>query len=73
MAGCRPYLFVVHGSPQSKEEGERNQEMLEWIMKNIDPQKSIAKNCLCIDNSNEMTYQLICFPGLTQSIFLRSC
>lgn len=32
------YLWYV-GSPQSKEE-EKSQEMLEWIMKNIDPQKS---------------------------------
>jgi hypothetical protein len=28
------------GSPQSKEEEERNQEMLEWIMKIIDPPRS---------------------------------
>ena len=32
------YLWYI-GSPQSKEEEERNQEMLEWIMKNIDRQK----------------------------------
>ena len=35
------YLWYL-GSPQSKEEEERNQEMLEWIMKNIDPKKSEA-------------------------------
>jgi hypothetical protein len=33
------YLWYI-GSPQSKEEEERNQEILEWIMRNIDPQKS---------------------------------
>jgi F0F1-type ATP synthase membrane subunit a len=33
------YLWYI-GSPQSKEEEERNQEMLEWIMKNIDRQKA---------------------------------
>jgi hypothetical protein len=33
------YLWYI-GSPQSKEEEERNQEMLQWIMKNIDPNKS---------------------------------
>jgi hypothetical protein len=33
------YLWYI-GSPQSKEEEERNQEMLEWIMRNIDPEKS---------------------------------
>jgi F0F1-type ATP synthase membrane subunit a len=33
------YLWYI-GSPQSKEEEERNQEMLEWIMKNIDHQKA---------------------------------
>jgi hypothetical protein len=27
-------------SPQSKEEEERNQEMLQWIMKRIDRQKT---------------------------------
>ena len=32
------YLWYI-GSPQPKEE-ERNQEMLEWIMKNIDRQKA---------------------------------
>jgi hypothetical protein len=35
----RLYLWYI-GSPQSKEEEERNQEMLEWIMKNIDRQKA---------------------------------
>jgi F0F1-type ATP synthase membrane subunit a len=35
------YLWYI-GSPQSKEEEERNQEMLEWIMKNIDRQKAEA-------------------------------
>jgi hypothetical protein len=33
------YLWYI-GSPQSKEEEERNQEMLEWIMKRIDRQKA---------------------------------
>ena len=33
------YLWYI-GSPQSKEEEERNQEMLGWIMKNIDRQKA---------------------------------
>jgi hypothetical protein len=33
--------FLWHvGSPQSKEEEERNQEMLQWIVKKLDPQKS---------------------------------
>jgi F0F1-type ATP synthase membrane subunit a len=31
------YLWYI-GSPQPKEEEERNHEMLEWIMKNIDRQ-----------------------------------
>jgi hypothetical protein len=33
------YLWYI-GSPQSKEEEERNQEMLQWIVKKVDPQKS---------------------------------
>ena len=33
------YLWYI-GSPQSKEEEERNQEMLQWIVKKLDPQKS---------------------------------
>ena len=33
------YLWDI-GSPQSKEEEERNQEMLQWIIKKLDPQKS---------------------------------
>jgi hypothetical protein len=33
------YLWYI-GSPQSKEEEERNQEMLQWIMRNIDRQKA---------------------------------
>jgi F0F1-type ATP synthase membrane subunit a len=33
------YLGYI-GSPQSKEKEERNQEMLEWIMKRIDRQKA---------------------------------
>ena len=33
------YLWYI-GSPQSKEEEERNQEMLQWIIKRLDPQKS---------------------------------
>ncbi len=32
------YLWYI-GSPQSKEEEERNQEMLQWIVKKLDPQK----------------------------------
>jgi len=28
------------GSPQSKEEEERNQEMLQWIVKKLDSQKA---------------------------------
>jgi hypothetical protein len=37
--GGLTYLWYI-GSPQSKEEEERNQEMLQWIMKRLDPQKS---------------------------------
>jgi hypothetical protein len=33
------YLWYI-GSPQPKEEEERNQEMLEWIMKRIDRQQA---------------------------------
>ena len=33
------YLWYI-GSPQLKEEEERNQEMLEWIVKKLDPQKA---------------------------------
>jgi hypothetical protein len=33
------YLWYI-GSPQSKEEEERNQEMLQWIVKKLDPQKA---------------------------------
>jgi hypothetical protein len=33
------YLWYI-GSPQSKEEEKRNQEMLQWIVKKVDPQKS---------------------------------
>ena len=33
--------FLWHvGSPQSKEEEERNQEMLQWIIKRLDPEKA---------------------------------
>ena len=37
--GGLTYLWYI-GSPQSKEEEERNQEMLEWIVKKLDPQKA---------------------------------
>jgi hypothetical protein len=37
--GGLTYLWYI-GSPQSKEEEERNQEMLQWIVKKLDPQKS---------------------------------
>jgi hypothetical protein len=37
------YLWYI-GSPQSKEEEERNQEMLQWIIKRLDPQKT--EECL---------------------------
>jgi hypothetical protein len=37
--GGLSYLWYI-GSPQSKEEEERNQEMLQWIIKRLDPQKS---------------------------------
>ena len=37
--GGLTYLWYI-GSPQSKEEEERNQEMLQWIIKRLDPQKS---------------------------------
>jgi hypothetical protein len=33
------YLWYI-GSPQSKEEEERNQEMLQWLMKKTDPQEA---------------------------------
>ena len=33
------YLWYI-GSPQSKEEEERNQEMLQWIMKRLEPSKA---------------------------------
>lgn len=33
------YLWYI-GSPQSKEEEERNQEMLQWLIKKIDPQEA---------------------------------
>jgi hypothetical protein len=36
--GGLTYLWYI-GSPQSKEE-ERNQEMLQWIVKRLDPHKS---------------------------------
>lgn len=36
------YLWYI-GSPQSKEEEERNQEMLEWIMRNTDQHKIFIK------------------------------
>jgi hypothetical protein len=37
--GGLTYLWYI-GSPQSKEEEERNQEMLQWIVQNLDPQKA---------------------------------
>jgi len=37
--GGLSYLWYI-GSPQSKEEEERNQEMLQWIVKKLDPSKS---------------------------------
>lgn len=37
--GGLSYLWYI-GSPQSKEEEERNQEMLQWSIKRLDPQKS---------------------------------
>ena len=37
--GGLTYLWYL-GSPQSKEEEERDQEMLQWIVKKLDPQKS---------------------------------
>jgi hypothetical protein len=37
--GGLTYLWYI-GSPQSKEEEERNQEMLQWIVKKLEPQKS---------------------------------
>src|ERR687889_471488 len=37
--GGLSFLWYI-GSPQSKEEEERNQEMLQWIVKKLDPQKS---------------------------------
>jgi hypothetical protein len=33
------YLWYI-GSPQSREEEERNQEILQWIIKRLDPQKA---------------------------------
>jgi hypothetical protein len=35
--GGLTYLWYV-GSPQSKEEEERNTEMLQWIIKKVDPE-----------------------------------
>jgi hypothetical protein len=37
--GGLTYLWYV-GSPQSKEEEERNTEMLQWIIKKIDPENA---------------------------------
>jgi hypothetical protein len=37
--GGLTYLWYI-GSPQSKEEEERNQEMLDWIVKKLDSQKA---------------------------------
>lgn len=37
--GGLTYLWYI-GSPQSKEEEERNQEMLQWIVKKLDSQKA---------------------------------
>jgi hypothetical protein len=37
--GGLTYLWYV-GSPQSKEEEERNSEMLEWIIKKVDPKNA---------------------------------
>ena len=36
--GGLTYLWYI-GSPQSKEEEERNQEMLQWIIKRVRPTK----------------------------------
>lgn len=37
--GGLTYLWYV-GSPQSKEEEERNTEMLQWIIKKVDPENA---------------------------------
>jgi hypothetical protein len=37
--GGLTYLWYI-GSPQSEEEEERNPEMLQWIVKKLDPQKA---------------------------------
>jgi hypothetical protein len=37
--GGLTYLWYV-GSPQSKEEEERNDEMLQWIIKKVDPENA---------------------------------
>ena len=39
--GGLTYLWYV-GSPQSKEEEERNSEMLQWIIKRVDPKNADA-------------------------------
>jgi hypothetical protein len=39
--GGLTYLWYV-GSPQSKEEEERNTEMLQWIIKKVDPKNADA-------------------------------
>jgi hypothetical protein len=39
--GGLTYLWYV-GSPQSKEEEERNSEMLQWIIKKVDPNNADA-------------------------------
>jgi hypothetical protein len=39
--GGLTYLWYV-GSPQSKEEEERNSEMLQWIIKKVDPKNADA-------------------------------
>jgi len=39
--GALTYLWYV-GSPQSKEEEERNSEMLQWIIKKVDPKNADA-------------------------------
>ncbi|MGZ5500440.1 MAG: hypothetical protein ACXWEW_04750 [Nitrososphaeraceae archaeon] len=37
--GGLTYLWYI-GSPHSKEEEERNQEMLQWIIKRLEPSKA---------------------------------
>lgn len=37
--GGLTYLWYI-GSPQSKDEEERNQEILQWIVKKLDSQKA---------------------------------